>query len=160
MSTDTITCGTLRPAVADWRGQLVTRTRANGETFIGWRDPANHDDWTHVATREAHGDRLPDDHVYAMVALALDALQDSDEDVDPDDALDAVEAPVYTSELTQWLASSNLRYGYVDEAAAEYGRADSVLGELAAGWLAEFREIAQSVLASLIARTEEVGADA
>jgi len=111
---------------------------------------------------------MPDDYRYEMVWEALDTIAELDADADENVARDRfaeVEPPIYTTELTAWLASRADRYVYCDEAAEEYGgdmAGDIMLRLLALGWLAEFREVAESVLTTLMeqAKAMDVEGDA
>lgn len=102
-------------------------------------------------TGSAAGDfMLPDDERYSMVVKALDALAEHE---DPDEARDSIEAPIYTHELTAWLASRNDRHGYVDEAAMKYGvTGGPVVQQIQRGWLYEAHEVFGAVWAALEAR--------
>lgn len=78
-----------------------------------------------------------------------------------DDARDALEADVYTSDLTAWLSSAVSRMEYVNEAVSQglVSTEDFDLSSaLQAGQLEEKREVFESVLNSLNNRVDEVDA--
>lgn len=141
---------TVQTLAAECATYLQTKTREDGTTFVTSTQDAP--DWFIELVRTAHDDMLPDDHRYQMIEDAILAMADSDE---PGDTLYEVEAPVYTSDLTAWLNSANSRVYYLTEALTEYGDIKDGFQLLSLAWLAEFREVAQSVLSSLEAKLQE-----
>lgn len=135
---------------------MTQSTRDNGETFKHLKDDAP--DWMQDLCHEAHGRMLPDDHKYQFIFEALDVLANYDSE---DDARDALEADVYTSDLTAWLSSAVSRMEYVNEAVSQglVSTEDFDLSSaLQAGQLEEKREVFESVLNSLNNRVDEVDA--
>lgn len=63
-----------------------------------------------------------------------------------DNVLEDLEAPVYTADLTGWLASDNRNVSYVDDAIMEYGQAGDVLHAIAWGWHAKASEIIAGII--------------
>ena len=115
--------------------------------------------WVRDMVRAAHGGLLPDDIRYGMIAEALSAVAEIGSDGSEDDAHEAtmlVEAPIYTSELTAWLASNTSRYVYCDDVAEEFSLTSDtgMIERLQMGWHREFSKVAGSVVSSLAAKTE------
>jgi hypothetical protein len=119
---------------------------ANGETFRKLKDdsPA----WMTTVCRKAHddGQMMPDDWRYEFIERAVDVLADHE---DPDDACNALEADVYTFDLTAWLHSRCSRVYYLGEVMNEYGAFKDGFQLLAAAQLWEKQEVFQQVLAAL-----------
>lgn len=87
----------------------------------------------------AHGDMLPDDFRYQMIHDVLVNMSE-DEDADSMDVCDQC-VPIYISELMSWLLSRNDRYTFVDEAIEQYGKGDSIISDISAGYLLECIEV-------------------
>ena len=159
MTSDTIT-NDIRTLAREALDYHVAATReGSGERFDKFRYGSP--DWTRDLALYAHegGDILPDDWRYACMFSALEAIADADagsdvSDVGHDFADGYVD--VYTSALTDWLASSVRRVGYVDGACEEFG-APSDGGEdrcSALGQYAEAVEVFASVVAFLAERAD------
>lgn len=100
---------------------------------------------------EAHGSMMPDDHKYAFIVEALDALAENE---DPDDI--DLEADIYNADLLKWVSSHLERAGYVEEAIEESGGEHPGFFEsLMMGQAAEKREVLYSVRQSLEKRIED-----
>ena len=143
----------------EYAQHFTTSRRENGKEYTHTKDGAP--EALTDLIREAHQGRgllLPDDHRYGMIREAIDAISELDDDAgeyDARDRLAEIEPPTYMAELTAWLASRADRVGYCDEAAEEYGEAGSdTLRRITLGWLAEFREVSESVLSSLIEQAD------
>jgi hypothetical protein len=93
---------------------------------------------------EAHQDMLPDDWRYKMIHDSLIALGEVEEGYDVMEALDS-HIPIYTHELMAWMGSRNDRYSYVDQAIEDFGKADSIINDIMAGYLKELEEVYYSV---------------
>src|SRR5689334_2352080 len=78
-----------------------TKKRNDGNEFVSLKDGSP--SWMTDVVRAAHGDKLPDDTVYAFIGKAADAIADADEDADPQDVISEIEPDSYTSDLTAWL---------------------------------------------------------
>jgi hypothetical protein len=115
---------------------LETRKRTNGDEYVTRVDGAP--DWLKDLCHHAHDVMLPDDWRYQFISDALDALAEHD---DRDEAYGALEASIYTSELTAWLHSRASRGHYVDLAIAEWGKGDDLSQDLAMGQLNERWEV-------------------
>lgn len=136
----------------------------DGPTLYRLRDGAP--EWlTDDMIRPAHGDMLPDDHKYEMIATLLGAIHDSgaeDEEEFTHDGSDhdACESCVSHDRHDRyaWLSSNLSRVGYVEEFYAEFGGEGSTdPGELAArGWYMEAREVLSYVLSALRERLESI----
>lgn len=147
---------TLLQLAAEAASCFTTLTRPSGQTLVTLKDGSP--DWVRDLVHKAHGAMMPDDHRYAMVDQALDTIAELTDGDDAQEALSNVEPPVYTSDLTRWLASSVQRVAYCDEAADDLGAPDSLVAFLQYGWTVEFNEVASSVLTSLEQQTAEMTA--
>src|ERR1700730_15315183 len=78
-----------------------TKKRNDSNEFVSLKDGSP--DWMTEVVRAAHGDKLPDDTVYAFIEKAADALADADEDAEPSDVILEIEPDPYTAGLTAWL---------------------------------------------------------
>ncbi len=78
-----------------------TQKRNDGHEFVSLKDgsPA----WMTGVVRSVHGDKLPDDTVYALIERCADALTDANEDADPYEVIAEIESDIYTHDLTAWL---------------------------------------------------------
>lgn len=101
---------------------------------------------------ESHDGMMPDDFKYEFAYEAFAALA---EDEDPDDARDSIEADVYNSELTRWLASNPGRGCYVDQAVEEWGWPENIFLALQQGQVFEKREVFDIILRQLEELAEE-----
>ena len=148
---------TLASIATEARGYLKLGSRTSEDTgrpIVCAVDDAP--DWIASLCRAAHGNMLPDDYRYEAIAEALDTIGEADDEDDAQRRCDEWEAPIYNAERTRWLASHVERAGYCDEACEEYGAGPDVgvLDRIALGYLAEWREVFQSVLDSLKAEME------
>ena len=135
------------------RGFFKRQTRDSGSTY--WSTP-DAPDWITDLCREAHNGMLPDDHKYEYIVDALDLITEASDDADLDEAGYEIEADCYTSDLMTWLASSNHRPGYVDEAVQEFGgEPGTLIDQVMLGQAYERRAVYTSVLASLRERADE-----
>lgn len=82
-------------------------------------------------------DRMPNDWVYRITALACDDLTRYDSAEDSRDAVGEIAdglVDVYTSNRLHWLADHAGNVALVDEAVAELGHSDQgIIGDIAAG---------------------------
>jgi len=97
------------------------------------------DDTYQEMFHQAHGDMLPDDHRYQMIHDILEGMHE-DPDVDGMEICDSI-VPCYTYDLMSWLSSRNDRYAYVDEAIEQYGKGESIINDISAGYLLECMEV-------------------
>lgn len=158
---------TMQEQASEARSWFVTRERrpllANGDaetSFVSLGD--NTPQWVRDLVQSAHGEFLPDDHRYAMIRSALDAVAESE--ASPDWTLDEIgdefadNSHVYNSDLLRWLGSHLDRVGYCDEACEEYGLpADAdMCARISAGQSLERREVFLLVVDALQRRLDEV----
>lgn len=97
------------------------------------------DDTYQDLMHHAHGDMLPDDFRYQMIHDVLEGMH-QDIDADGFEICDSI-VPCYTSDLMAWLASRTDRYSFVDQAIEEYGKGESVINDISAGYLLECMEV-------------------
>lgn len=106
----------VKSLASEFSDQLEKKTRSNGTRFWCLKD--NAPKWMLDAVREAHGDLLPDDHVYRFVYEALSAIEDYET---IDDAKCSIESDIYTHQLLAWLNSNLTRVATCDDAICELG---------------------------------------
>ena len=94
---------------------FFTKKRDDGEEFWLVKDDAPEE--LKELIHEAHEDMFPDDYKYEFILEALSTLSEYE---DPDDAIEGIEADIYTSDLTDWLNSRNDRVYYLTEAQQQY----------------------------------------
>lgn len=137
---------TIQTLAAEMSRSFTFANRPNGEEFRKLEDDAPA--WMTTVCRKAHDDAniLPDDWRYEFIEQAVDALAEHE---DTDDALDALNADVYTHELTGWLHSRTNRVFYLNEVLAEYGTMKDGLLLLSAAQVDEKHEVFHQVLAAL-----------
>ncbi len=146
---------TIQQLAAEMAAQFETRTHNNGDTFQCLKD--GHPDWMHDVCRKAHGDMLPDDYRYDMIATACEAISESyDTQIEDRDFGQAIDGcvSVYNHEQLRWLASNLNRAGYCDKAAVQFGNdSPDIMKMIAGGWYYEADEVFSLVIDAL---TEEV----
>jgi hypothetical protein len=147
-----MTTTSIQTLATEARSFMVSKTRDDGSKFWSRSDDAPQ--WVHDLCFAAHdaGDMLPDDHRYAFIVEALDALSDTEDADDVD-----LEADIYTHELCAWLSSRVDRSGYCDSAMDEFGITEykSLVEHLQIGQAYEKAEVLGSVRWSLETRAEE-----
>jgi len=145
-------------AVAEAWSKLFMTSKRQGtdEEFTTTSITGNMDHPLMQAIYSAHDGRLPDDYKFEMCRMAVDAIAEASDDDDIDELRDsATEAPVYTAELTKWLASSNDRPGYVDDAMKEFGiEKAELLTMLAWGYTLEAQEVFNVMAEAIEAEAE------
>ena len=95
-----------------------TRTRDNGDSFRVLKDGSPK--WMTGVIHEVHGEDLPDDTIYRMIEMAVDAMADCEEVEEIVERIYEIEADVYTSDLTDWLNKRNDHVYYLTEALEEF----------------------------------------
>jgi hypothetical protein len=125
-----------------------TRTRDNGTEYVALKDGSP--DWMTDVARSAHDHAriLPDDTRYDMIREVVAALADLEDWDDLHETIDGL-VDIYTGSLTKWLASSNLRPGYCDEAIEELGDPGDMVKRIQYGQYREYEEIAQQVIEAI-----------
>lgn len=147
------TMHTLKTLAAEVYDALETKTRTDGTEFISLKDGAP--EWMTDLCREAHGNMLPDDHRYAFILEAVEALMEAD---DPDDI--DMEADIYNHDLITWLGSHGYRPGYCDEAREEFvGEPGTLIDQIMLGQAYEKQEVLGLVRSFLENRLEELEAE-
>ncbi len=127
---------------------MVTRQRANKEDYVSCKSGAP--DWVNELCHAAHGDMLPDNSRYTMIADALSALANCD---NADDI--QIEPPPYYSDLAAWLSTyTGHRLEYCDEYQSEMSKVDCTSALLSGGYYMEQQEVLGSVRQSLEAQVE------
>lgn len=145
-----MTATSIQTLATEARSFMVAKTRNAESKFWSRADDAP--DWVADMCRAAHGNMLPDDHRYAFIVEALDALSDA-EDADEVD----LEADIYTHELTTWLASRADRSSYCDQYMEDFGTEfTNTIALLQGGQYMEKREVLDSVRSSLQSRAGEL----
>jgi hypothetical protein len=123
------------------------RTRDNGDKFICPIDDVP--EWLSDLCHAAHGDMLPDDERYKMIYSCVEALEN-------DEPISAIEPPIYTRELLDWLGSRLDRQSYCDEAMSEgFGGGDSIMDIIRAGWCQELCEVGNAIESWLETNSED-----
>ena len=107
------------------------RTRDNGAEFRALKDRSP--EWMTTVCRKAHddADMLPDDWRYQFISECVNAISEhegADEDIA--EAVNTIEAYVYTSELTGWLHSRVSRIEWMDQATENFGPFKSIFDHL------------------------------
>lgn len=137
---------------------FVWDTRHDGSRFCCLKDGAP--EWLHDAIREAHGDLLPDDGIYARCESALEHIQAGGDD----DAHEWADGDVncYHARRVAWLAEHPIaRLGLCEEAQADgmvAAEAD-ILERIAAGWYLESVRIYAAMYAACEEYADDCAAD-
>lgn len=108
--------------------------------------------WMHDVAYSAHGDHLPGDWTYTFIRDAVEAISQSDGDLD--EAQNSLEADVYTVDLTKWLSSRLDRIAYLGDAISEGGFGGDGGKALARAQLLEREEVFESVVIELEKQVE------
>lgn len=113
---------TIQSLADEMSNALVTKERTNGQKFVHLADgsPA----WMTEVIRAVHQDKLPDDTTYSMIEDCLVELAGLDADASIDDAHEAIQqidADVYTSNLTGWLHARTDHIFYLTQALEDFG---------------------------------------
>jgi hypothetical protein len=136
------------------RTQFQLKKRDSGESFYSVKDDSKDKEWIQDMCHEAHGSMMPDDYKYQFIVDALNAIEEYD---DENESRDSLEADVYTSNLTAWLASHLERMEYVNDAVNEYGMSDfNLIQAMQFGQMREMYEVFDSVLSSLQDKFDEI----
>lgn len=142
-----MTTTSIQSLASEARALFHESTRTDGSKYLTY-DHSTAPDWIQPMCLEAHGDMSPDDHRYAFIVEALDALAEFE---DSDDA--EVEADIYTHELTSWLASRADRSSYCDEWMSDTGSTfTNTIDLIMGGQYQEKREVLDSVRSFLESR--------
>lgn len=133
---------------------FVTSKRNDGAEYVHLKDGSP--DWMTDVVHEVHGDKLPDDTVYALISRCVDAIADGGDD--PQESLDEIEPDHYTNDLTGWLHARNDHVYYLTEALEESEFNDG-FALLSYAQSIQIREIGSALLTALenVDRDEEDG---
>lgn len=142
-------------AADDFARAFERRTREDGAEFLALKSGSP--EWIGEAIQAAHGDFLPNDWSYKLIAAVVEDVAErlrDDPAADLDDMRPEVidqAIPVYTADRLQWLASNLNRVGYCDDAAAEglVSEDAGIVDRIAAGMVAELEEIFSAVVDAL-----------
>ena len=134
----------IQDLAAHFEAEFVTGTREDGTRFLKCKDSEN--ETLTQLIYDAHGEMLPDDYRYEFIHDALAAIAEYE---NPEEAIEAVEADIYTQDLTAWLHSRNDRVNYLSEVQEEFGPLEDGFQLLAAAQHKEKTEVFYSVLQSL-----------
>ena len=128
---------------------MIQKSRDNGDKFYCLKERVQ---WQTDIIHDAHIDRLPDDTVYDVINDVLGAIADMDTDDGEDEAreiLYGIEPPVYTSDLTKWLASHNGNVEYMTRAMSEYDLKDG-FGVLSGAYCIFLQEIGNDLITAIV----------
>jgi hypothetical protein len=148
---------TVQELASELSKAFETETRNNGDEFVSLRDGSPQ--WMTDAVHKAHGDKMPDDHIYRFCEMAADAIAECDrEDEDSlREAIEAIEPPCYTHEQMKWFAGN---YEYCDQAiseglwSTEAPRGPQVTDLVAIGMALHIQEVGFALLDALTEESE------
>ena len=127
--------------------------RDDGSEYVKRTD--NAPDWIADMIYRIHDGMLPDDWKYYCIRGALSAIAESEGDP-MDDAGEFANGCVdpYNGQRLAWLASSNYRATYCDDAAEEFGTSDDagIIDRIGLGQYMEASEVYGLVLSALQAQ--------
>ncbi len=132
---------------------LEVAQRDGGESY--WRRKDGSPEWMTEVCHAAHGDMLPDDWRYSVIAECAEQLA---EGTDVDRIRDELEAEPYYHQLNAWLSSNARRAGYVDQMIEEMGGQHSkqgISGDIAFGQIFEKGEVLSLLVRALEDRVDE-----
>jgi len=150
---------TIQAIAREFSGYFETRIRDNGDKFICLQD--NAPDWAQDVCREAHdspiaGLFMPDDYRYELINICLEKIAECDSEDELNDAPYNIEAPVYTYDLLQWLASDIHRPSFVDAHREEMGTTNNdIMGQIRDGYWMELQEVFVLLISALRKRGAE-----
>ena len=127
----------------EFEGFIVYKTRDDGTTYYSLLYPRPQ--LMYDAVRESHSG-MPDDKTYQVVAEAVEAFTECEDEDEARDRMGEIEADVYDSELTDWLGQGNMHW--LDEARDEMGATGS--RPIAAAQYLWKQEGASSILQSIV----------
>jgi hypothetical protein len=114
--------------LAQQMSEAFTRdTRVNGDEFCYLKDGSP--EWMKDVCHKAHdnGEIGPDDWRYKFIETSVGILAEAE---DSDEAIDQLEASVYTGQLTGWLHSRISRTHWMDKASEDYGKFENIFAHL------------------------------
>lgn len=131
---------------------LELRKRDNGDEFFCLKDGAP--EWMRDVIFAGHNDRGPNDSDYHAVRDICSKIADYPEK-DPEEVINEdLEASIYTTSLTHWLASHIDFVDYLTQALAEYGGGLDGHQALAVAQQMYLQEVGSAVVEALRKLTE------
>jgi hypothetical protein len=134
-----------------------TNKRNDGNEFVSLKDGSP--EWMTDVIRSAHGNKLPDDTTYKFIERAADALADSDEQSDPYEVIQEIEADIYTSDLTAWLHARVDHVFYLNEVLEECSGISDGAQLLMAAQKKQIDEVGYALVSALQNAAEQMEAD-
>lgn len=130
------------------------RTRDNGDAFVCLKDDSP--EWMTTIIRTAHGDKLPNDTVYAIIECCADAIASYGVEgkYAAQDAITEIEPNAYTHELTGWLNARVDHVYYLTQALQECEPKDGFQA-LAIAQQLQIREIGDALVSALTTLADE-----
>ena len=125
------------------------RTRPDGQKFYCSKNDNNEEARELVFKCHEDGSILPDDYRYNFMIESLELFCDCQDEDEARERISEIEPDAYTSDLTEWLNSSNSRVYYLTEVLEEIGTIDG-FSLLAMAQQREKTEIADCVLDFLL----------
>lgn len=114
---------TVQSLASDLSAAFEHDKRNDGKEFTKLREgsPA----WMTDVIHEVHGDKLPDDTVYAFIQRCAGAIHDYSSSIEDhevaEQAVDEIEPDPYTADLTAWLNARVDHEYYLTEVLEEFG---------------------------------------
>lgn len=141
-------------AAGELAAALVDAVRDDGTTYVRLDDDAPA--WVSGALYAAHGDMLPDDHVFAAAQLAAAELA-ADPDVEHGEIADGM-VPPYNGDRFAWLASHLSRAAIVDDAVDELGGGEplGIVEQIGLGMYSEALAIIDTLASAIEDRAAEL----
>jgi hypothetical protein len=124
-----------------------TKKRNDDNEFVSLKDGSP--EWMTDVVRAAHGDKLPDDTVYAFIEKAADALANASEDAEPSDVILEIEPDPYTAGLTAWLHARVDHVYYLTEVLEEGTGITDGFQLLAAAQQKQIHEVGYALVSAL-----------
>lgn len=131
-------------ALAEHLSNALISDSRNGAEFIHLKD--NSPQWMTEVIRNVHGEKLPDNTIYAFISKCADAIADAADDLN--DAISAIEPDIYTHNLTAWLNARVDHVYYLTEVLQESEVKDG-FQLLAAAQQKQIQEIGFALISAL-----------
>ncbi len=144
----------IQKLASDLSGALETKKRNDGAEFVCLKDGSPQ--WMTDVIHEAHGDKLPDDTVYAFIEKCADALADASEDAELSDVILEIEPDPYTASLTSWLNSRADHVYYLTEVLEESGGITDGFQLLAVAQQKQIHEVGYALISALENAAEQI----
>jgi hypothetical protein len=133
---------------------FITVKRDNGEEMVRFKPEPP--EWMLAAVRDAHCGMAAEDRRWSMIKECVDTLLEFDDWEDTHQMIDRL-VDVYNLDRARWLASHLDRAEYCNEAIEDgiFSPKTSIWEILGEGQYREYRQIYESLIASLNQRAEE-----